>query len=122
MLVSKYLYFYDFFLFSHLKGSSQPKCITIMAEKSSPYFFYVLNGGSLLLPLYAVGSTLRFMLISVTLILWLQTQWLGYISILKKRRSARLAAAADEVRIRQRKQIADITESVGKTGEEDTGV
>lgn len=85
-----------------------------MGAKSNPSFFYLLNGGSLLLPLYVVGSTLRFMLISVTLILWLQNQWLGYISILNKRRSARLAAAADEVRIRQRKQIADITESVGQ--------
>ncbi|QKX63126.1 uncharacterized protein TRUGW13939_10294 [Talaromyces rugulosus] len=85
-----------------------------MAEKSNPYFFSVLNAGSLLLPLYVVGSTLRFLLISVTLILWLQTQCLGYISILKKRRSARLAAAADEVRIRQRKQIADISRSVGE--------
>lgn len=103
-----------FFLFSHLKRSSHPKCITIMGEKSKPSFFYILNVGSLLLPLYAVGSTLRLMLISVTLILWLQTQWLGYTSILKKRRSARLAAAADEALIQQRKQIADITEAVGK--------
>ncbi|KAH8700997.1 hypothetical protein BGW36DRAFT_139198 [Talaromyces proteolyticus] len=85
----------------------------MMGEKSKPCSFNVLNVGTLLFMLYIVGSTPRFMVISLTLISWLQTKWLEYTSFLEKRRSARLAAAADEVRIQRRKQIADITESIG---------
>ncbi|EED15154.1 hypothetical protein TSTA_046080 [Talaromyces stipitatus ATCC 10500] len=84
------------------------------AGKSRSSSFYVLNMGGLLLVLSIVGGTLRFMVISVTLVSWLQTQWLAYTSFLKKRHTARLAAAAEKDRSRQRKQIADITEAVGE--------
>ncbi|KUL84803.1 hypothetical protein ZTR_07280 [Talaromyces verruculosus] len=85
-----------------------------MEEKAKSPSFYVLNVAGLLLVLSVVGSTLRFAVISVTLISWLQTQWLAYTSTLKRRRSARLAAAADEDRTRRRKQIADISEAIGQ--------
>lgn len=85
-----------------------------MDENSKSPSFYVLNVGGLLLVLSVVGSTLRFAVISVTLISYLQTQWLAYTSALGRRRSARLAAAADEDRTRRRKQIADISEAVGE--------
>lgn len=85
-----------------------------MEEKAKSPFFYVLNVTGLVLVLSVIGSTLRFAVISVTLISWLQTQWLAYTSALKGRRSARLAAAADEDRTRRRKQIADISEAIGQ--------
>lgn len=85
-----------------------------MEEKSKSPSFYVLNVGGLLLVLSVVGSTLRFAVISVTLISYLQTQWFAYTSALKRRRSARLAAAADENRTRRQRQIADISEAVGE--------
>ncbi|OKL60456.1 hypothetical protein UA08_04425 [Talaromyces atroroseus] len=85
-----------------------------MEEKSKSSSFYILNAGALLLILSVVGSTFRFMVISATLVSWLQTQWLRYTSLLKKRRSARLAAAADEARTRHRTQVADISESIGE--------
>ncbi|RAO67080.1 uncharacterized protein BHQ10_003092 [Talaromyces amestolkiae] len=85
-----------------------------MEEKTKSPSFYVLNVGGLLLILSVVGSTLRFALISVTLISWLQTQWLAYTAALKRRHSARLAAAADQNQIRLRKQIADVSEAVGE--------
>jgi hypothetical protein len=50
----------------------------------------------------------------VTLVSWLQTQWLAYTSALKSRRVARLEATANEDRTRRRKQIADISEAVGE--------
>lgn len=85
-----------------------------MDEKSKSPSFYVLNVAGLLLVLSVVGSTLRFAVISVTLISWLQAQWLEYTSALKRRHSARLAAAVDENRARRKKQIADISEAVGQ--------
>lgn len=85
-----------------------------MEYKSKDPSFYVLNVGGLLLVLSVVGSTLRFAVVSVTLVSWLQTQWLAYTSALKRRHSARLAAVADQDRTRQRKQIADISEAVGE--------
>ncbi|GAM40578.1 hypothetical protein TCE0_039r13035 [Talaromyces pinophilus] len=85
-----------------------------MEEKAKSPSFYVLNVAGLVLVLSVVGSTLRFAVISVTLISWLQTQWLAYTSALKRWRSARLAAAADEDRTQRRRQIADISEAIGQ--------
>lgn len=85
-----------------------------MDEKSKSPSFYVLNVAGLVLVLSVVGSTLRFAVVSVTLVSWLQTQWLAYTSALKRRRLARLAANANENQERRRKQIADISEAVGE--------
>jgi hypothetical protein len=85
-----------------------------MEEKPKSYSFHILNIGALLLVLSVVGSTLRFTVISATLVSWLQTKWLEYTSFLKNRRSARLAATADELHAQRRKQVADISESIGE--------
>lgn len=85
-----------------------------MAEKSKSPSFYVFNVAGLLLVLSVVGSTLRFAVVSVTLVSWLQTQWLAYTSFLERRHSARLAAAADQDRTRRKKQIAEISAEVGE--------
>lgn len=85
-----------------------------MEEKSKSPSFYVFNVAGLLLVLSVVGSTLRFAVVSVTLVSWLQTQWLAYTSFLKRRHSARLAAAADQDRTRRKKQIAEISAEVGE--------
>ncbi|EEA22904.1 hypothetical protein TMatcc_001768 [Talaromyces marneffei ATCC 18224] len=85
-----------------------------MGEKSRSPSFYIVNVAGLLLVLSVIGSTLRFTVISVTLISWLQTQWLSYTSALQRRHSRRLAAAADENRTRRRKQVAEISEAVGQ--------
>lgn len=86
-----------------------------MEDKSKSPSFYVLNVGGLLLVLSIVGSTSRFIVISATFITWLQTQWLAYTSALKKRRSARLAATANDERIRKRQQILDVSKAIGES-------
>lgn len=86
-----------------------------MEGKSNSPSFYILNVGGLLLVLSIIGSTLRFAVVSVTLVSWLQTQWLAYTSALKRRHSARLAATAKKNRVQQRKQIAEISEAVGES-------
>jgi hypothetical protein len=108
------VFFFTNYLISSNKGFSASRVLYKMEEKAKSPSFYVLNVAGLVLVLSVVGSTLRFAVISVTLISWLQTQWLAYTSALKRWRLARLAAAADEDRTRRRRQIADISEAIGQ--------